>query len=200
MRNSIKNDDAALVEACIQKDAEAWTALISKYSSLVNTSISNRLRKYGFNPSCEETEDIRQNLFVSIWTSGKLEKVRNRRSIAYWLAIVAGNAAIAHMRQKMGAETIKFVPLLETEEAEALITTPAIDDLGPSLLDHKNLVETIERSIEKLPPKEQLVTKLNLLHNMGYREIAEMLKIPAGTVSSYIKRAKDKLKEELKKM
>ena len=182
-------DDGPIVEACIKKDAAAWAVLVKKYSGLISASIANRLKKYGFDPVCEDTEEMRQNVLTSIWTDGKLEKVRNRKNIAYWISIVAGNAAIEEMRKKASGENPKFVPICDTFDMEAAdLETPA----------KKELSEAIERSIGRLPPKEQMVAKLNLLHGVEYREIAEMLNMPKGTVSSCIKRAKEKLMRELK--
>lgn len=182
-------NDAQLVEACINKDAAAWSVLVKKYTGLIAAAISNRLKKYGFNPLCQDTEDIRQDILTHIWTSGKLSQVRNRKSIAYWLAIVSGNAAIEHMRRKIIREDP--VPLVIPDEEN-------IEDANSETPQKRELSEKIDTSIASLPPKEQLVIKLNLLHDMEYREISEMLNMPKGTVSSCLKRAKDRLKEELK--
>ena len=182
-------DDTPLIEACIREDTAAWAELVKRYSALISSSIAKALKKYGFNPLCEETEDIRQNLLASIWKSGKLADVRNRKSIAYWLAIVSGNAAIEHMRGKMPEARANLVPLSDDVDTEAC---------DPETPEKRELSGIIERSIGSLPPKERLVAKLHLLYGMGYHEIAEMLTMPKGTVSSYIKRAKERLKEKLK--
>jgi RNA polymerase sigma-70 factor (ECF subfamily) len=190
MQFNPKNDDAKLVEACIAKDYTAWTILVKKYSSLISLSIANRLKKYGFSPTCEDTDDIRQNILTSIWEEEKLKDVRNRSNIAYWLSILSGNAAMAHMRRKSLGGNPKFVPMPDCEEVEAVNCETTASD--------KELSESIERSVGSLPPAEQLVAKLHILHGMGYRDIADMIKMPTGTVSSYIKRAKEKLRTELK--
>ncbi len=189
MKRSALGDDAVLVEACLNKDAEAWAALASKYSKLISASIANSLKRYGFTPAWEDTEDIKQNILASIWADGKLQNVRNRKSIAYWLSIVSGNAAIYHMRDKMTGGNPQFVPIPDSWDIAAINSDTA---------DNKELSEKIKRSIDSLPSGERLVAKLNILHGMGYRDIAEMLNMPTGTVSSYIKRAKEKLRVRLK--
>ena len=87
-------DDTLLVEACISRDTTAWAVLVKRYSTLILSSIAKALRKYGLDPLCEETEDIRQNVLAIIWEGSKLERVNNRKSIAHWLSIVSQNAAI----------------------------------------------------------------------------------------------------------
>ncbi|MDD5427983.1 MAG: sigma-70 family RNA polymerase sigma factor [Candidatus Omnitrophica bacterium] len=190
MRPEHIEDDSPLVEACINKDAAAWAKLVKKYTGLISAAITNRLKKYGFNPLCEDTEDIRQNILASIWTGGKLEQIRNRKSIAYWLAIVSGNAAIEHMRRKKARRGFGLIPLSEAEDAIAAS--------GGETPERRELAGKIEQAIESLAEKERLVIKLNLLHGMEYREISEMLGMPKGTVASHVKRAKDKLKKDLK--
>lgn len=182
-------DDTPLVEACIGRDTAAWAVLVKKYSALISSSIANCLRKYGNNPLCEETEDIRQNVLAVIWEGSKLEKVNNRRCIAHWLSIVSQNAAIEYMRKKSGREKLKLVPISDTTDPESLNLAQPHD---------KELSEKIASAIETLPPKERLIIKLNLLDEMKYREISEMLNIPEGTVSNRIKRAKEKLRKKLK--
>ena len=189
MRQIPREDDAPLVEACLSGDTAAWAELTKRYSPLISASIANRLKRYGFDPSCEDTEDIRQNVLTSIWTDRKLADVRNRKSIAYWLAIVSGNAAIAHMRKKMAGRNPKFIPISDDIDGTAT---------DPETPGKKELSEEIERSIGSLPPKERLVIELNLLHDMEYLEIAQMLNMPKGTVSSCINRAKERLREDLK--
>ena len=188
-----EGDDTFLVEACINKDGAAWATLVKKYSGLISASIANRLKKCGFDPLFEETEDIRQDLLASIWTKEKLAQIKNRKSIAHWLSIVSGNAAIEHMRKKLADKNPKLIPLTDTPEPDN--APPAPERSG-----EKELSETIEFLIASLPAKERLITKLNIFHGMGYREIADMLNIPKGTVSSYIKRAKEKLRKKLKKL
>lgn len=184
-------DDAPLVEACINGDSAAWAVLVKRYHALISASIANRLKRYGFDPTCEETEDIRQNVLSSVWEEKKLLQVRNRKKIACWLSIVSGNAAIEHMRRKMADKNPKFISLSDIAKIDDMQTVS-------QEADEEGFSEMVERAIALLPPKEQLVSKLNLLHGMEYREIAQMLNMPKGTVSSCLKRAKEKLRRRLK--
>ena len=102
------------------------------------------------------------------------------------------------MRRKSGREKLKLVPIsdmIDPESLDLIVPPEGSDRKGP---DNEDLSETIARSIELLPPKERMIIKLNLLHGMKYYEISKMLNIPKGTVSSYIKRAKEKLRDDLK--
>jgi len=174
-------DDSGLVERCICRDTSAWDTLLKKYSALIRNAIYNRARKYGVSLPIHDIDDIAQDVLAAIWEGNKLSTIKNRKDISCWLAIVSGNAAAEYLRSRRPAET------LNEEEAVYACTPP-----------DKETLSEIEKAIEKLPPRERLIIQLNLFHDKKYREIADMLNIPEGTVSSYIKRSKDRLKNKLK--
>jgi DNA-directed RNA polymerase specialized sigma24 family protein len=53
-------------------------------------------------------------------------------------------------------------------------------------------------SIEALAPKEKIMLKLNMLYKKKYREIAEMMNMPLGTVCTMLKNIKFRLKKSLR--
>lgn len=192
-------DDLKLVEACINRDITAWSSFIRKYSNLIFISIKNRLKKYGFTPPVQDMEDIRQNLLSSIWEGRKLDGVKNRKDISYWLSIVSGNMAIEYMRRKRRLEPGEMVSLNKEIDEKRLSYFIRSAELNPlDRLVKDEVGQRIEFAIDSLPAKERLVAKLNILYDKKYREIADILNLPEGTVSSYMKRAKGKLKEALK--
>ena len=145
------DDDTSLVEACIGRDTAAWAILVKKYSPLISSSIANCLKKYGFNPLCEEIEDMRQNVLAFIWEGAKLEQVNNRKSIAHWLSIVSQNAAIEHMRKKLACGKLKFISISDIVDPESLELTQPPGNGSYEASNKKELSEALERSIGSLP-------------------------------------------------
>ena len=194
-----EKNDPYLIEACLKKDLVAWSILVNKYSGLVYVSIENRLKKYGLNASSHDIEDIRQNIFSDIWKNGKLSHVKNRDDISYWVAVLSGNAAVEHFRSGGARQLRNTVPLSHKIDEEELNEISPSDIAGPNdELARAETEERIDLAIESLPVREKIMIKLYLIHDKKYHEIAEFLGVPKGTVSSYIKRAKEKLKEALK--
>jgi len=181
MEAALRKNDSALVERCISKDPGAWDDLVSKYSSLIRNAIYNRAGKYGVSLSCHDIEDIMQDVLTAMWKGDKLSTIRNRRDISCWLAIVSGNAAAQYLSDKDDAEPL-------SEEETAVAGAPPDEEA----------LRGIDEAIEKLPPRERLIIQLHLFYDKKYHEIADMLDIPKGTVSSYIKRSKGRLKKKLK--
>jgi len=200
MKAGNSENDLGLVEACISGDITAWASLAKKYERLGYISIENRLKKYGFTLPRQDIEEICQDVITSIWKDRKLETVKNRKDISYWFSIVSGNAAIEFMRAKKVKDEPKSVPMTD-EIAEELIAPDCLrDDDLPAPDTRKDISKKLARSIETLKYKEKLILKLNIYHAKKYHEIAEMLNMPKGTVSNYLKRAKDKLKENLENL
>ncbi len=199
MKKRPVEDDSGLVEACIKGDLAAWSALAQKYYALVYLAIEKRLKKYGFTLPRQDIEDIRQNVLASIWRDGKLRNVKNRKDISFWLAIVAGNAAMEHMRHKHAAEVPAAVSFSDKCAGEELIALVPSAEPDPADRSARNEAERmINAAVRSLPPREKLIMKLNIYHDKKYHEIAEILNMPVGTVSSHIKRARERLRKKLK--
>lgn len=192
-------NDLKLVEGCINREIIAWSQLVNKYSNLISASIKARLKKYGITVSYQDIEDIQQNILASIWEDEKLKTIKNRKDISYWIAIVSGNAAIRYMYDKRFSEAPRTISLFEKiDEKELAQLIPATQSNTINELTRTELSKKIDTAIESLPSKEKLIIKLEILHNKKYSEISDILNIPHGTVSSYIKRAKEKLRIALK--
>ena len=199
MGDKFNDSDRHLIESCIKKNLVAWSCFVKKYSGLVYVSIENRLKKYGLDASSQDIEDIRQDIFSDIWKGDKLSHITNRDDISYWIAILSGNAAVEHFRSSQARWLQNTVPLSHKINEKELNEILPSDIPGPNdELVSSETQERIELAIESLPAREKIMIKLYLIHDKKYHEIAEFLSVPKGTVSSYIKRAKEKLKEALK--
>lgn len=198
MKDDFEND-VRLVNGCIERDLMAWAHLVKKYSALIRISIENRLKKYGFTLPSQEIEDIYQDVLASIWKDEKLKSVKNRDDISCWLAIVSGNEAMMHLKKERRHQPQKKISLFDRMGERELAEYIPSDKLSPlDELAREEISKKIDEAIESLPTKEKLILKLNIMYDKKYDEIADILNLPKGTVSSYIKRAKERLKNALK--
>lgn len=191
-------DDPLIIERCINGDLPAWAIFAKRYSELISLSIKNRLKKHGFSLPVQDIEDIKQDILTSIWHEQKLEGVKNRGNISYWLAIVSGNAAMEYMRKRRSSDQCRQVSI--SQQVDGCELADLIPAAGTGQLKEAALHEISERiecAIETMPAKEKLIARLFVSYGKKYHEIADMLNMPKGTVSSYIKRAREKLKKSL---
>ena len=66
--------------------------------------------------------------------------------------------------------------------------------------EHETMKKMIDQGLEKLTPKCREVLILHYLEEMSYKEISDILQIPAGTVAVRVLRGKDALRKVYKKM
>jgi RNA polymerase sigma-70 factor, ECF subfamily len=194
------NNETDLIKACIRHDPGAWAAFTERYSRLMKIAIKKQLGRCGLAFAAHDIEDILQDTLTSIWRDKKLASVGNMASLTYWLAIVSQNAALSHLRKIRNEGIKETLPSVDTEDAGCDLSS-ILPASGPDPIDELSYAELsgkLDDAIGRLPPNEKLVIKLHILHGKGYHEIARMLGMPKGTVSSSIKRGKEKLQDVLK--
>lgn len=191
-------DELELINRCIQKDHLAWDEFVKKYSTLIVGAAQNRLKKYGFYLERHEIDDIKQNTLFSIWEDNKLEAVKNPKDISYWLAMVAGNKAIDYVRKYSKEGLLKSKSLFEKiGDAEFIEIIPSEGMLASEEAARSEISKKVSEAIESLPAPERLIIKLHILDEKKYYEIADMLRLPRGTVSTHMRRGKEKLRKIL---
>jgi len=142
----------------------------------------------------EDAEDVTQETFIKAWECHA--QLRPKTALA-WLLRCAQNLCFNLLKRQ------KFqVPLTEgdDEELETLIHTHA-DRSNPSpdeLVIQQELKDSVHCAIKKLPPDMRSVIIMRELNGMSFKEIAEVLEQPEGTVKSTAFRARKKLRQLLR--
>jgi RNA polymerase sigma-70 factor, ECF subfamily len=96
------------------------------------------------------------------------------------------------LTSRTGLRAVPPVSLDEQPEIAESIADPATPE--SNLLRNAN-AETLRRAIENLPPEFREVLLLCDVEGMRYKEIAEALSIPIGTVTSRLLRARQKVRK-----
>jgi len=123
--------------------------------------------------SRSDAEDVCQTVFLKLLEQPDLMPGKEKA----WLMQVTANQCRDLLRSAWWKRT---VPL------ERAIQVPA------------NSVDETIYYLEKLPPKYRVVLYLHYYEQYTTAEISQLLKIPTGTVSTRLKRAREQLKDMLK--
>jgi len=83
---------------------------------------------------------------------------------------------------------------------DTFISHVAYEDPVPREREQQEMKKIIDKGLEGLQPKYREVIILHYLEDMPYKEIADILQIPVGTVGIRIKRAKESLKAAYEKL
>lgn len=178
-----------IIEGCLNKDKKSWDIFVQRYSKLIYWAIRKRLAVSSFESSQDDIDCIFQEVFVSILNGGKLFQLKDIKTIATWLAVIASNKTVDFMRCKIkeGKRFVIEMPVLK-------------DDKFEEELYKRDLLNVLGNIIDTLPIKEKIVISLNLIEDRTHKEIAEITTMPVNTVSTIIARTKEKVKKGLEKM
>jgi RNA polymerase sigma-70 factor (ECF subfamily) len=170
--------DSELVARCRAGDQAAWEALVRRHSGLVAA-----IARGGFRLSPADAEDVFQEVFTRLYV--RLDSVRENEAIRGWVAQVARNVALDHLRRS-GREIATGDPLDESAFEEPL---RQVDD-----------ALSVRQALSRLPPHQQEILDRFFARDQSYDTIGAELGIPAGTISSRISRALAALRTEWEAM
>jgi RNA polymerase sigma-70 factor (ECF subfamily) len=132
-----------------------------------------------------EAEDLVQDVYAQAWLSfAAYEPGTNCRA---WLFKILMNK-LAHQRRR------KYALLKRTAEADEL-TFERVAYVPPVEQELKD--EDVLAALDRVPERFREVVLLADVEEFSYREIAEMLGVPAGTVMSRLSRGRKLLREML---
>jgi len=130
----------------------------------------------------EKAEDLVQETYLQAWRSfHRFELGTNLRA---WLFKILFNVHYSRLRR----ERLNLTPVEET-----IAETIAYDPPAPQRLTDEEVLAALER----LPRDFQIPVVLSDVEELSYREIAEAMQIPIGTVMSRLHRGRKLLRMEL---
>jgi RNA polymerase sigma-70 factor (ECF subfamily) len=144
--------------------------------------------------SQEDAEDIAQDAFIRVFRS--IKGFRNESQFYTWFYRILVNLSLDHIRRnRQQASEYQDEILMEgqnVEEFQQRKTNPRED------LWKKQRQQAIAGAIGDLPEDQQTTVILREIDGLSYEEIAQVTKVPIGTVMSRLYYARRKLQERLK--
>jgi RNA polymerase sigma-70 factor, ECF subfamily len=180
--------DAELVKRCLAGDHGAWETIVRRYyRRLYNLA-------YRFTGSFDDSEDLTQEIFIKVFRSLNSYKPESGTLIT-WMVRVGRNHLIDHYR-KFKVERAQTGPLeVQNEKVEE---NPGRYSSPVEALEQRELSRRIHRALLKIPEDLREAVILRDLEEFTYEEIADVLRLPLGTVKSRINRGRAELARLLK--
>jgi len=173
-------EDRELVARSRSGDPAAFGVLVRRYQ--------RRLFALGLRYFREtaDADDLVQETFLRAWRA--LDRYDESRPFAPWLFRIASNWALTQLetRKRRGVE-----PLDEN-----------LHWGGPSPAESAEARErrrALERAVGELPAEQRVVLHLRVAEGLSYREIADALDLPIGTVMSRLARARETLRGKVER-
>jgi RNA polymerase sigma-70 factor (ECF subfamily) len=167
-----------IVIRCKSGEREALEQLFELYQP--------RLKYYvrRLSNSCSETEDILQNVWVTVFR--QIGKLKENSSFPVWLYRIARNEVFGRFRQNG-----KFVELPQEKEL------PEYNDDNHEFSTED--AEHLHNALNKIQPYHREVLTLSFIEQMNYQQIADVIGCSIGTVRSRIFYAKQSLRKEMER-
>ena len=177
-------EERELIQRCLVGDVTAFEPLVERYRQRVWRLAYQLLRDR------EEAWDCAQEAFVRAFHS--LASFRGQSAFYTWLFRITVNVATDRQRAR-GAQARAFGAERVPEE-EWRRTTPDPTARPDQVAAQSEQRERIRRALDALPPKARTIIMLSDVDGLSYREIAEVLDCPIGTVMSRLHNARKRLK------
>jgi len=184
-------DDLSLVRACRAGQTEAFGELVRRHQARLYPTV---LRLLG---SHEDAQDALQDAFIRGFE--KLDQYQGDSSFHTWIYRIAVNMALSRLRQRRSRSVLR---LWGARHDPPMFDVP---DESPES-DPARSVERAERetriaaALNTLGEDQRAVVVLKDFDGRRYEEIAEILKIPVGTVRSRLHRARAQLRDQLQSL
>jgi RNA polymerase sigma-70 factor (ECF subfamily) len=134
-------------------------------------------------------EDVVQEAFLSIWRSGSRYD-RTRGSVRSWILSTVHNRAVDAIRREVGKEA-RYVA--DESVAERAPSAERVEDE----VERRDDAHRVRRALSDLPSDQRRVIELAYFGGFSHTEIADMLKLPAGTVKGRMRLGLSKLRLSL---
>jgi RNA polymerase sigma-70 factor (ECF subfamily) len=184
-------DDAALIERCRRGDLAAFEPLVEKYRQRVWRLAYNVLRDR------EEAWDVAQEAFIRAYQA--LPAFRGQSAFYTWLFRIVMNVASDRARSRAArgrAFGTERVP--EEEWDRVMVDQPAGQQAPDEVAATTQDRERIMRALATLSAQHRDIITLSDIEGLSYKEIADVLEIPMGTVMSRLHNARRRLRSALR--
>jgi RNA polymerase sigma-70 factor (ECF subfamily) len=172
-----KEADAELVRLAQGGDERAFQALVVKYQRRIARHVARYVRR------ANDVEEVVQDAFIRAYRG--LGAYRGDASFYSWLYRIATNAAFSFLKRNAGE-------VQADERADEGFEPGISDEQTPErVLQAKQIGQAVERAMARLQPELAEALVLFEVEGKSYKEIAQMLGTPIGTVRTRIFRARE---------
>ncbi len=186
--------DTALVAAAQDGDLAAFEALVGRHQKRMLNIAFRIIGEY--DDACEVTQDA----FLSAYRN--LQGFRGEAKFCTWLTSITVNLSrnrLKQMKARKARVPYSLDAPIRTDDGEVMPDPPSGEPSVLDRLERQDLRKKVQDCIKALEPDFREALVLRDLQELSYEEIGSIVRAAAGTVKSRIFRARESVKECLKK-
>lgn len=174
--------DAELVRDALAGSEDAYRALVARYASAAVNMAARLVRDRAV------AEELAQDAFVRAFA--RLSTYDPGRRFSAWFFRVLHNVAVDYLRRRR-VETVSLDALTADGYAGPAAADPASSPADE--LERRSLGAALEDALGRLRAEYREVMLLRYQQGLSVDEIAGILRLPEGTVKTYLHRARKEL-------
>lgn len=187
LQSQTEADDRSFILKCQSGDKRAYGELVKKYMKRAYYTA------LGFLGSPEAAMDLSQEAFVRAFKA--IKRLDANKKFFTWYYRILKNLCLNYLRDRARHAR----PFSEVGEATLLKVSDDTQDAS-RMVEQKEIKEAVWRAINSLQAHEREIIILKDFQEHSYKEIAELLECPIGTVMSRLYNARQALKSKLEKV
>ena len=187
--------DERLTAECVASSRHAWNELVDRFDGVIYGVIQAQLGRWGFGGRKDLSDDIFQNIFRELFERNILAGLRRPASLKAFLVSLTISRTIDGIRAAVRDQELfeKFRQSSPWEDHDDSLDKFPAPDLRDSMM-FRDMCGVIEEEMKRMPIREELIARLRWQHEMKLESIANLLEIPANTVSTILRRTRERLK------
>lgn len=170
--------ERALLERVARGDVAAFEQLYRLYEPRLARFLANMLQRP------QLVEEVLNDTMLVVWQSAS--SFRGASKLSTWIFAIS-------YRKALKARLCWPDPI---EDAE-LRSQPSLDPIADQQMQHHRLRDALIEAMAQLSAEHRAVVDLTYFHEMGYREIAEVMNCPVDTVKTRMFHARRRLRQAL---
>ncbi len=178
--------DEELVARCLAKDQEAFAELVDRYKDKIYWLVRRMV-------GAAEAEDHTQEVFLRAFQA--MPGFRRESKFSTWIYKIARNLCLSELR-KMGRRGDELSLDEDGEEKIRHLLFEARDELEEEI-ERRDISRRVAELMERLPEGYRTALTLFYVNQARYEEISDIMSIPLGTVKTYIRRGRLRLRDLL---
>ena len=175
-------DDVVLIKEALSGDGEAFAVLVDRHKNTIFNLCYRMMGNY------QDAQDISQEAFLQVWR--KLSWFRAGQKFRNWLITIAINLCRNKLKRDKIIRFISIDRTVRTEDGEIPVEVADATPTPEQLALGKEWKKRINLMVSSLSVKYRPVFLLRYVEGLSYKEISEITGMPAGTVETYLFRAK----------
>ena len=173
-----------IIAKILAGDINAFQHIITEYQRLVSHIVFRMIKK------AADREDISQEIFIKVYQN--LSSFKFESKLSTWIARIAYNQCLNYQDKKKVSLYDDLTP-----DEESFDKSSGENESPEESTEQLDISNRVQVEIEKMPIQFRTILTLYHLDEMSYKEIAEIMEMPEGTVKSYLFRARKLLKRRL---